>query len=93
MDQLAKIKVIGVGGGGCNAVNRMIESGLKGVDFYSEGNSYKDTYGASANYNEIYRLRKEVVEQFPSCFIIALKDGQRMDVNEAIKLFKSNRNK
>ena len=67
--------------------------GLKGVDFYSEGNSYKYTYGASANYNEIYRLRKKVVEQFPSCFIIALKDGQRMDVNEAIKLFKSNRNK
>lgn len=33
MDQLAKIKVIGVGGGGNNAVNRMIESGLKGVDF------------------------------------------------------------
>lgn len=33
MDQLAKIKVIGVGGGGCNAVNRMIESGLKGVEF------------------------------------------------------------
>lgn len=33
MDQLAKIKVIGVGGGGCNAVNRMIDSGLKGVDF------------------------------------------------------------
>ena len=67
--------------------------GLKGVDFYSEGNSYKYTYGASANYNEIYRLRKEIVEQFPSCFIIALKDGQRMDVNEAIKLFKRNRNK
>lgn len=33
IDQLAKIKVIGVGGGGCNAVNRMIESGVKGVDF------------------------------------------------------------
>ena len=33
MDQIAKIKVIGVGGGGCNAVNRMIESGVKGVDF------------------------------------------------------------
>ena len=33
MDQLAKIKVIGIGGGGCNAVNRMIYSGLKGVDF------------------------------------------------------------
>ena len=33
MDQLAKIKVIGVGGGGNNAVQRMIDSGLKGVDF------------------------------------------------------------
>ncbi len=33
MDQLAKIKVIGSGGGGCNAVNRMIESGVKGVEF------------------------------------------------------------
>ena len=33
MDQLAKIKVIGVGGGGNNAVNRMIESGVQGVDF------------------------------------------------------------
>ncbi len=33
MDQLAKIKVIGAGGGGNNAVNRMIESGVKGVEF------------------------------------------------------------
>ena len=33
MDQVAKIKVIGVGGGGNNAVNRMIESGVKGVEF------------------------------------------------------------
>ncbi|MBQ6841508.1 MAG: cell division protein FtsZ [Bacilli bacterium] len=34
MDQIAKIKVIGVGGGGCNAVNRMIEEGVQSVDFY-----------------------------------------------------------
>ena len=33
VDQIAKIKVVGVGGGGCNAVNRMIESGVQGVDF------------------------------------------------------------
>ena len=32
-DQLANIKVIGVGGGGNNAVNRMIEHGVQGVDF------------------------------------------------------------
>lgn len=33
MDQIAKIKVVGVGGAGCNAVNRMIESGVQGVEF------------------------------------------------------------
>lgn len=33
VDQLAKIKVIGLGGGGGNAVNRMVESGVKGVEF------------------------------------------------------------
>ena len=32
-DQLAKIKVIGVGGGGGNAINRMIDAGVRGVDF------------------------------------------------------------
>ena len=30
---LAVIKVVGIGGGGVNAVNRMIEVGLKGVEF------------------------------------------------------------
>ena len=33
MDQLAKIKVIGIGGGGGNAINRMVESGVQGVEF------------------------------------------------------------
>lgn len=31
---VAKIKVIGVGGGGCNAVNRMVGDGVQGVEFY-----------------------------------------------------------
>jgi cell division protein FtsZ len=35
IDQNAQIKVIGCGGGGNNAVNRMIEAGLKGVEFIS----------------------------------------------------------
>ena len=33
-NNVAKIKVIGVGGGGCNAVNRMIESSLTGIEFW-----------------------------------------------------------
>src|SRR2546427_1531956 len=30
-----RIKVIGVGGGGCNAVARMVQEGLEGVEFYA----------------------------------------------------------
>ncbi|WP_323615468.1 cell division protein FtsZ [Erysipelothrix rhusiopathiae] len=33
-EQVARIKVIGVGGAGCNAVNRMVDEGMKGVEFY-----------------------------------------------------------
>ena len=32
-DHLAKIKVVGVGGGGSNAINRMMSAGLQGVEF------------------------------------------------------------
>ncbi len=32
-ESFARIKVIGVGGGGCNAVNRMIDEGLQGIEF------------------------------------------------------------
>ena len=34
-EHAATIKVIGLGGGGCNAINRMVEAGLSGVDFYA----------------------------------------------------------
>ncbi len=34
-ETFARIKVVGVGGGGCNAVNRMIEEGIQGVEFIS----------------------------------------------------------
>ena len=33
VESFADIKVVGVGGGGCNAVDRMIEEGLQGVEF------------------------------------------------------------
>ena len=66
---------------------------LDGVDYYKDGGIYKYTIGASANYNEIYRLRKTMVGKFPQAFIIAFKGGQRTDVVEAIKEFKRNKNR
>lgn len=67
--------------------------GMDGVDYYKDGGIYKYTIGASANYNEIYRLRKTMVGKFPQAFIIAFKGGQRTDVVEAIKEFKRNKNR
>ena len=48
MEQFAQIKVIGVGGGGCNAVNRMIEAGLRGVEFIAVNTDAQALYLSSA---------------------------------------------
>ena len=66
---------------------------LKDVDSYQENGLYKYTVGSSADYNEIYRLRKEILDKFPEAFIIAFKRGTRMNVQEAIREFKNNKNK
>ena len=62
-------------------------------DSYQEGSMTKYTMGASTNYNEIYRLRKSLQEKFPEAFIIAFKNGQKYDVNQAIREFKQNKNR
>jgi len=61
----------------------------KDAVFYQENGMYKYTIGASEDYNSINRLRKELLADFPEAFIIAFKDGSRMNVVEAIKEFKS----
>ena len=65
--------------------------GLTGVESYEENGMVKYTYGASTDYNEIYRLRKSILDKFPEAFIIAFKDGVKTDINKAIREFKSNR--
>ena len=61
--------------------------GEKDVDYYVEGGLYKYTKGASTDYNEILQLRKQLLAKFPQCFIIAFKNGQKMDVRKAIEEF------
>ena len=62
-------------------------------DSFKEGSLVKYTIGSSTNYNEIYRLRKEKLDKFPEAFIIAFKNGEKYDVNQAIREFRQNRNK
>lgn len=49
LDQFANIKVIGVGGGGNNAVNRMISAGLKGVEFIVVNTDAQALYLSQSN--------------------------------------------
>ena len=60
---------------------------------YEEGGLYKYTLGASEDYNEIAQLRKSLLSQFPQAFVVAFRDGRKMDVHGAIREYKNNRNK
>ncbi|QNU68371.1 cell division protein FtsZ [Ruminiclostridium herbifermentans] len=49
MDHFAQIKVVGCGGGGNNAVNRMIDAGLRGVDFIAINTDKQALFLSKAN--------------------------------------------
>ena len=67
--------------------------GLKDVDYYKEGGIYKYTYGASPDYNKVLRSKRSITDKFKDAFIIAFKNGEKINVNTAISEFKKNRNK
>lgn len=59
--------------------------GVKGVEGYREGGLWKYTVGSTSNYSEIRKVRQEVAKTFPQAFIIAFKNGERMDTQQAIQ--------
>ena len=63
--------------------------GEKEVDSYLDNGLYKYTCGATTDYYEASRLRKQLLAKFPEAFIIAFKKGVRMNINEAITEFKN----
>lgn len=65
--------------------------GTSPVSYYREKGLYKYTYGESTDYNKILRMRRTITPKFKDAFIIAFKNGEKMNVNEAIKEFKKNR--
>ncbi len=63
--------------------------GLKDVDYYKEGGIYKYTYGSSTDYNKVLRTKRTIAAQFKDAFIIAFKNGEKINVNTAINEFKN----
>ena len=62
--------------------------GRTDADYYKEGGMTKYTIGESTDYNAMNKLRRELNAQFPGCFVIAFKNGEKMNINEAIREFK-----
>lgn len=67
--------------------------GLKDVDYYKESSIYKYTYAASTDYNKVLRTKRNITAQFKDAFIIAFRNGEKMNINAAIDEFKKKRNK
>ena len=65
--------------------------GHSDVSSYKENGMVKYTIGASADYNEINRLRQSLADDFQGCFVVAFKDGEKMNIAEAIREFKKNK--
>ncbi len=68
-------------------------SQLKGLPavYYKEAGLYKYTYGETNDYNEILRLKKEISKKFKDAFVIAFRDGKKINLQQAIKEFKENK--
>lgn len=67
--------------------------GLKNVAYYQEGGLYKYTCGDSANYDEVVRTKQQLASQFKGSFIVAFKNGKKIDVKEAVNEFNKNKKK
>lgn len=71
--------------------NSKLFKGLSPVSYYKEKGIYKYTYSESTDYNKVLRLRRQVSSKFKDAFIIAFKNGEKMNINQAIREFKNNR--
>ena len=58
---------------------------------YTENGMTKYTIGETTDYNEILRLKSELQATFGDCFVVAFKEGQKMNISEAIKEYKRNK--
>ena len=56
---------------------------------YTENGMTKYTIGETTDYNEILRLKSELQATFGDCFVVAFKEGQKMNISEAIKEYKN----
>lgn len=65
--------------------------GLSPIDFYKENNLYKYTYGETSDYKEAKQNRNKIKDKFKDAFIVAFLNGKKIELKEAINLYKNNK--
>lgn len=66
---------------------------LENVSFYQENNFYKYTAGDTNNFNTIIARHRKIEKLFPTAFIIAFVNDHKVPLQEAINLWKANKQK
>lgn len=66
---------------------------LPNVEIVQEGGFYKYFCGASTNYYDVTRCKKDLAARYPDTFIVAYQGDKKVDVSQAIRQFKKNRSK
>ncbi len=64
---------------------------IEDVGFYKAGNVFKLTSGNFAEPNDAINLQHKMKETYKDCFVIALKNNQRIDFKEAVKQISNNK--
>ena len=59
--------------------------GLDNISREQEGNLYRYFYGSTSNYSEAKRFQEVAKKKFSSCFIVAYKNGRRVELNDVLK--------
>ena len=67
--------------------------GYKNISFEVDGSLHKYMIGANEDYYEILRLKEELKQEFPEAFVVAFKNGQRVNTGEAVREFVKNKRK
>ena len=70
--------------------NSSVFQGVEGIEMYKENGMVKYTVGASTDFEEISNLRKSLSAKFPQAFIIAFRDGYKLNISQALKEYRNN---
>jgi len=63
--------------------------GMTDVSFYEENGTYKYTSGSTTDLNQAQQLRKKVAATYKDAFLVAFRNGKRINTTDAINEYKS----